>query len=239
MACQPQTGCVIDDEEEIVSPFASLKTALRSSLAFGMITLVLSALSYPCSVQAGSVAEGARAHVETLLDEGMKLLIDEELTSQEFVNGFRRLFREYFAVTSIGRWTLGRHWKKATPEQRQEYLSLFEDLVVLTQVNRFRKYTGGGLQVVRTVITAENSAIVFSEFVREQDKTPIGLNWRVGYKNGIYKITDVVVKGTSMSQTIRSDFGATIRRRGNSVARFLEDLGNKVSALKAELKTEG
>lgn len=181
--------------------------------------------------------QGARSHVETLLDEGVKLLFDEDATAEQRVDGFRGLFREYFAVRSIGRWTLGRHWRKATPAQRQEFLRRFEDLIVLGQIKRFGNYTGGRVDVIKAELNNANTATVFSLVVPAQGDAPIPVNWRVGHKNGIYRITDVIIHGTSMSQTLRSDFGATIRRNGNSIAVFLEVIGEKVAVLEEELKT--
>jgi len=239
MTSQPTAGTVIDGGAEFVGGFARLRRSARRCIALAVIPLALSVLLWPGSARAESVADGAQARVESLLDEGVKLLAEEEVTSQDFVDGFHRLFREYFAVGSIGKWTFGRHWTRATPEQRQEYLRLFEDFVVLAQVKRFRKYTGGRVSVIRAAVNNENAATVYTEAVGEQDSTRINLNWRVGRQGDVYKITDVVVEGTSMSQTMRSDFGATIRRNGNSVAGLIDDLREKVSALEAELKLEG
>lgn len=239
MTGQPTAGTVIGGGAEIIGGFARLQRSARRCLALGVIPLALSVLWWPNSARAESLADGARARVESLLDEGVKLLAEKEVTSQNFVDGFHRLFREYFAVRSIGKWTLGRHWNRATPEQRREYLRLFEDFVVLAEVKRFRKYTGGRVNVIRAAVNTENAATVYTEAVREQDNTRININWRVGRQGDVYKITDVVVEGTSMSQTMRSDFGATIRKRGNSVAGLIDDLRDKVSALEAEVNREG
>lgn len=239
---QPRAFYVITGDEGIIRAFAGqvrLNVSLGRYAVFGLLVLFLSGLACPSSVHAESVVEGARAHVETLLGEAVILLTDEEATAEDYLDRFRRLFEDYFAVRAIAQWTLGRYWKKATPEQRQEYLRRFEDLIVLGQVKRFRNYTGGRVHVVKATINNANSATVFSTIVPEQGGAAIDINWRVGHRNGIYRITDVVVHGTSMSQTLRSDFGATIRQKGNSVPRFLEEIGKKVVALEAELKTEG
>ena len=45
---------------------------------------------------------------------------------------------------------------------------------------------------------------------------------------------DVVVKGASMSQTLRSDFGSIIRQKGGRVSGLLEELRVKTASLKAD-----
>ena len=46
----------------------------------------------------------------------------------------------------------------------------------------------------------------------------------------------LVVEGASMSQTLRSDFGSIIRRKGGHVSGLLEELRIKTASLKAEAK---
>jgi ABC-type transporter MlaC component len=44
---------------------------------------------------------------------------------------FRQLFRQYFDVEACARSALGSHWLRATAQQRQEFVELYEDYVVI------------------------------------------------------------------------------------------------------------
>jgi len=44
---------------------------------------------------------------------------------------FRQLFRQYFDVEACARSALGPYWTNATAQQRQEFVKLYEDYVVI------------------------------------------------------------------------------------------------------------
>src|SRR6266436_2874241 len=44
---------------------------------------------------------------------------------------FRQLFRQYFDAGACARSALGPHWQNATAQQRQEFVKLYEDYVVI------------------------------------------------------------------------------------------------------------
>ena len=126
---------------------------------------------------------------------------------------------------------MGRYWRKATENQRGEYLALFEDLMVVSYVDRFTAYAGEKLTITKTLPAGDAAAIVFSEIVRPAGGPPVRVNWRVGVKDEAYKIVDVIVEGTSMNTTLRSDFGSIIRRSGGEVAGLIDELRKKTKSL--------
>ena len=75
---------------------------------------------------------------------------------------------------------------------------------------------------------------MFSEIHQNEGAPPVRVNWRVARKDAMYKIVDVVVEGTSMSNTLRSDFGSIIRQRGNKVSGLIEALREKTATLRAK-----
>jgi MlaC protein len=51
---------------------------------------------------------------------------------------FRQLFRQYFDVEACARTALGPYWLKATALQRQEFVELYEDYVVIAYSTALR-----------------------------------------------------------------------------------------------------
>ena len=80
----------------------------------------------------------ARAFIEGLADKAITALTPPDIPQAEREERARELLRENFAVETIGQFVLGRHWKAATPEEREEYIRLFEELIVTTYVDRFK-----------------------------------------------------------------------------------------------------
>jgi phospholipid transport system substrate-binding protein len=54
---------------------------------------------------------------------------DTAATKQE---QFRQLFRQYFDVEACAHFALGTYWRTATTLQRQEFVELYEDYVVVS-----------------------------------------------------------------------------------------------------------
>lgn len=173
--------------------------------------------------------------VQSLSDEATALLNEPNATAEKRVEAFRGLLRKYFASSAIGKWVLGRYWRQATDAERSEYLRLFEDYIVYGYVKRFGAYSGEKLSIVRAANNDKTSVTVFSEFVRPGGEKPIMVDWRVGHDADTFKITDVVVEGTSLSQTLRSDFASTIHQGGGNVESLLVVLREKVAQLKTDL----
>lgn len=172
--------------------------------------------------------EAAKAFVARLADKAVAALTDPRAPLTEREVRFRRLLNEYFDVRAIGEWVLGRYWKQATPVEREDYLKLFEEMIVTTYLNRFSNYSGETLRVMGATEDG-GDIIVVSAIDRPGAERPLDVGWRVrGYPQGI-KIVDTVVEGVSLSQTQRAEFGAVIRRNSGSVAGLLAEMRRLVA----------
>jgi phospholipid transport system substrate-binding protein len=159
-----------------------------------------------------------------LADKAIDTLAVQNISEQQREERFRSLLRDHFDLQAIGKWVLGRYWRNATTAEREEYLKLFEELIVKTYANRFREYTGEQLTIQDAIPGGDEDAIVHSEIIRPNGAPPIRVDWRVRLPDGDYKVVDVVVEGVSMSQTQRSEFGSVIRRNGGDIKGLLAAL---------------
>ena len=140
----------------------------------------------------------------------------------------RVLLKDNFAVPTIGQFVLGRYWRTASSEEQKQYLDLFEELIVVTYVDRFSRYSGERLKVTRAVSDKESGdTIVYSEISRPAGQ-PLQVGWRVRRYGASFKIVDVLVEGVSMGQTQRSEFSSVIRNNGGSLAALLDEMRRRV-----------
>lgn len=183
---------------------------------------------------AGSNPEGAAAFVRNLSDEATRSLTKPDIPRAERVQRFRVLFRKHFAVRTIGKATLKRHWGLASDAEKKEFFTLFEDLMVVSYVDHFTKYSGGTLKILKAVPgNREGRAVVHSNIAIADKANPVSVQWLVGGQDQNYKVLDVFVAGLSMTGTLSDDFVATIRANGGKIAGLLEKLREKTAALKA------
>lgn len=201
----------------------------RRAIMAGALATAIIILGFAGPVRADSSVAGAESFIDSMAARAVEALAGKEVSREERVQRFRVLLREYFAIETIGRWVLGRYWRKATDNERSEYLALFEDLIIATYVDRFTEYSGENLSVTKSVMKGDKDIVVFSRLERPSGGTPLRVDWRVrNSKDGSFKIVDVMVEGVSMGQTQRSEFASVIRKNGGKVSGLLSVLRKRL-----------
>ena len=170
---------------------------------------------------------GAENFVSTMARRALDFLGNAQQTQAQKTESFRRLLEDNFDMETIGRFTLGKYWKVATPSQQTEYQRLFKKRVVEMYSRRFSEYKDQKIEVRSSRPEGENDVIVTS-YVVQPGSPEILVDWRVRYKNGRYRIVDVIVEGVSMSVTQRSDFSSVIQQGGGDVAVLLDHLKSDI-----------
>jgi phospholipid transport system substrate-binding protein len=172
---------------------------------------------------------GARGFVDVMAKKTVSFLADKSLSEQQKKNQFRALLFADFDMDTIGRFVLGRYWNIATPAQRDEYLRLFREMIAGVWAERFESYQGQKFEL-RGVRPAQDSAkdTMVSSVIIPLDAPEVRVEWRVRYKDGQYKIVDVIVEGVSLSVTQRSDFASVIQRGGGDVQVLLASLREQI-----------
>ena len=155
--------------------------------------------------------EEAAAFIEVLGTEAISTLGDPALSEERRIEEFRRLLYQGFDIRTIGRFALGRYWRRTTQDQRSEYEALFGEFLVSTYASRLNRYFGETLYVQGARGDGEDDAIVMSE-IRHADWPPLKVNWRVRRSSSDYKIIDVIIEGLSMAITQRDEFASVIQR---------------------------
>ncbi len=199
----------------------------RRDILAGFMTLALVLAAFPG--HAADAREEARQLIESLADKAIAALTVKKVPRAERVKRFRVLLHEHFAVKTIGRWVMGRYWRKATDGERTEFLNLFENLLVSIYVDRFANYAGVTLTVTKTVTKGDADIIVYSKILRRDGSPLVRVDWRVRKRKGEPKVIDVMVEGVSLGQTQRSEVASVIRRNGGKIQSLLDEMRKKVS----------
>lgn len=171
----------------------------------------------------------AKIFIGKLAEEALISLTKSELSIVERRGLFRDLMRRYFAFNVIAKWVLGRYWKRATDFEKDEYLTLFEKLMVITYADRFEAYTGEKLIVKKAETRGKSDILVHSLLERPNGQEPIAVIWRLRPKDSTFKIVDVMVEGLSMGITQQKEFSSVIRKNNNKVEGLLSELRKRVN----------
>ena len=129
---------------------------------------------------------------------------------------FRQLFRQYFDVEACARFALGTYWRTATALQRQEFVGLYEDYVVVGYSTALRALGGASFEVLGS--QSDREGVIVSSRVQINGGAPIRIDWRLNPTNHGYKVTDVIVNGISTAGTQHADLVSVIQRNNGHVA---------------------
>lgn len=141
-----------------------------------------------------------------------------------------QILRRAVDVDGVGRFILGRHWRAATPEQQQEYMQLFEQVLIRNLSARFGEFQGVRFALGRTQQRTEEDVLV-NTIVERPNTQPFALDWRVAEISGQPKVVDVIAEGTSLRLTTRSEYSSVISRNGGNVSALLTAMRQQVQQL--------
>ena len=167
-------------------------------------------------------------YIETIGHKAFSSLSPANLTDEERIRRFRSLLNEAFDLKHIGRFVLGIYWRRATDEQKAEFLVLFEKFVVQAYANRFRDLSDKKFIVKKAQRLNDTDSRVLSE-IDSPGQKPIDVNWTVRADDSHFKIIDVAVEGISMSVTQRDEFASVIQQNGGKVQGLIDALKRKTS----------
>jgi len=181
-----------------------------------------------CMVRAHAdeFTNGAERFITSLAAKAEVSLLSDDISPAEHQKRFRSIMLNSFDLNGVGKWVIGRYWRRISKSERAEYLKLFEKFIIATYSKRFRDYTKAKLQINGTT-KRKNSAFVSSQINRKGSK-PIRIIWKVKLANGKYKIIDIVIEGMSWVQTQRSEFVSVIRNSGGKVSGLMDALSKKI-----------
>jgi phospholipid transport system substrate-binding protein len=143
----------------------------------------------------------------------------------------------HFDTNYAAQLVLGKHWRTATPEQRQRFVDAFYQSLMANYGDALLEFTGDRMTILPYKgDPAAKSATVRTE-VKRSNGTPVPVNYSLRRTDQGWKAWDVTIEGISYVKNFRTDFGAEIDQKGlDAVIQRLESQ-NTPPAVPAAQKT--
>ena len=109
---------------------------------------------------------------------------------------------------------LGKHWRRATPEQKAEFIYQFQRMLVRTYATAFHEFGEWSIRFLPRHEGADSKKVVVKTEVTRPGAPPASVNYRMHFKDGAWKAYDVVVEGISLVTNYRSSFSKEVRQGG-------------------------
>jgi phospholipid transport system substrate-binding protein len=153
--------------------------------------------------------------VKQITDRVLKILEDPQLQGPEKQDERQRQLRQIseraFAWEEMARRALAVHWRERSPQERQEFVQLFRDLVERTYMNRLEQASKEKQDILYTGERIEDSRAVVSTKAVTTRRTEVPLEYRLIKGAGGWQIYDVLIEGVSLINNYRSQFNEIIR----------------------------
>jgi phospholipid transport system substrate-binding protein len=125
-----------------------------------------------------------------------------------------RILLPHFDVNHAARLVLGKHWRTATPEQRQQFIDAFYGSLMSNYGDALLEFTGDRIKVLPTPVPADAVSASVRTEVRRSNGTRVPVNYSLRKTEAGWKVWDVVIEGISYVKSFREDFGAEIDQKG-------------------------
>lgn len=182
----------------------------------------------------GEEGSGIRAEqfIEVLSSEALTLATDTTLTSKDRLSKISKLLSEGFDMPWIARFVLGRNWRNASQNEREEYSSLFKTILEHSYSRQFTDYSGQKILILGHKLGRRDYIFVRSRiFDPERSNIHIDVNWRLVPAGNSFKIVDIVIEGVSMAVTQRNEYASVLQRNGNSIPALINAMRKSLAKL--------
>ena len=186
--------------------------------------LMVLVLSFP--VYAGAPTDTVDKAVNRVLDVLRDSRLKGPNTKQAKTEKLRVIYKDMFDEIEFSRRTLARNWNKFTPAERREFVDLFEQVLEKAYLDKILDYSNEKVVFFKESAISDKQVEVFSKIVTASKEIPI--TYRVIFKDGKWKVYDVVVENVSLVQNYRTQFNDILAN--NPPEYLLETLRKKVKA---------
>lgn len=126
---------------------------------------------------------------------------------------------------------IGKHWPRATAQQKQALVTEFRNLLVRTYSSSLTAFTNQTVEFKSLKLKPDDVDVTVHSEINQPGGQPIAIDYSM-YKTAFgWKIYDVTIDGVSLVTNYRSSFSSTIRQNGiDGLIKTLTDQSNRATA---------
>lgn len=197
-----------------------------------IVAVMISALTFIApQVRAGLPTDQVKATVEKALvvlkDPGFK----QPTKQQERRDKLRQILFARFDFTEMAKRSLGANWRQRTPQEQQEFVRLFTEVIERAYADIIESYTDEKIVYVNERVDGAY-ADVHSKILTSKGEE-YSVNYKAHLVSNEWKVYDVVAENISLVNNYRSQFSRVIAKSSyEELVRRLRDKGEFAGAPK-------
>ncbi|MEJ2684133.1 MAG: ABC transporter substrate-binding protein [Candidatus Sulfobium sp.] len=182
-----------------------IRKSSRLLCTLGVLVILVSAANVFAGVPMDEVKKTTDEVLAVLRNKELKGPGKEELRRQKILG----IVSQVFDFREMAKRSLGIYWRKRTPQERDEFVPLYKDLLNRTYMRKVERYTNE--KIIYTDESIQGDYAVVRTRVETNTGTQIPLEYRLMKKDGKWVVYDVVIEGVSLVNNYRSQFSQIIR----------------------------
>ncbi|MGD9171688.1 MAG: ABC transporter substrate-binding protein [Candidatus Thiodiazotropha sp.] len=169
--------------------------------------------------------------IKETVDQVLTVLQDDSLGSQDRRDKVKQIVRKRFDYESMSQVILGKNWRKATEPQRQQFITLFRELLEQTYYSAVDSYNNQSVRMGLERVKQKRANV--QTFIVAANKE-LAVSYKMRYRNNDWYAYDVAVEGVSLVSNYRTSFNNLVREKG--MEGLLTELAEKVARLQSKNK---
>jgi len=120
----------------------------------------------------------------------------------------------HFDFRQMSQSALGRFWRDATDEQKEQVTLEFRELLVRTYATALLGYSGQQIEYLPVQYPQDATKVMIPTRIASGGAPPIPINYRLQRNDAKWLVYDVVIDGVSLIANYRGQFTQVVRRNG-------------------------
>jgi phospholipid transport system substrate-binding protein len=156
--------------------------------------------------ESGAMAGAPTDQLKQRVDQVIRVVDDPALSGRtgERRAAVRRIAEDIFDYPDTARRALGAHWTARTPQEREEFVRLFADLLDRAYIGKIDLYQGEKVRYVGETIDGDDATVRTRIVTRRGSEVPV--DYRLHQKSGRWLVYDVIIEGVSLVSNYRTQF---------------------------------
>ncbi|MET0063482.1 MAG: ABC transporter substrate-binding protein [Candidatus Thiodiazotropha endolucinida] len=169
--------------------------------------------------------------IKETVNQVLTVLKDQSLGRQDRRDQVKEIVRKRFDYESMSQVILAANWRKASKPQREQFITLFRELLEQTYFSAIDSYSDQSVRMGRERMKGKLANV--QTFIVAANKE-LAVSYKMRFRNDDWYAYDVAVDGVSLVSNYRTSFRNLVKSKG--MEGLLAELAQKVASLKAKNK---
>jgi phospholipid transport system substrate-binding protein len=168
------------------------------------------ALAVAVAAEAGAPTDQLRSSIDRVIKVLEDPALKTEAKMQERRTALRQVANETFDFKETAKRALGRHWQGLSAQDREEFSTLFADLLEMAYVGRIEQYSGEKITYAGEAVDPGGDLATVRSRFNLKTGSDVPVDYRMLKRGDRWLVYDVSVEGISLVANYRSQFNKVI-----------------------------